>query len=98
MDFYTFGLSLDPHVVHQRHVLYDDSDEETDTENVSIDPQLRVKPEVNCKLCRIKILSLTQYNSGMLQMSDYCCVLLEMQLPFLSKLISYRLCPYQQLM
>ena len=47
MDFYTFGLSLDPHAVHQRHMLDDESDEEQDAETPSVDPQLQITPEVN---------------------------------------------------
>ena len=46
MDFYTFGLSLDPHTVHQRHVLYDEWDEEDDAERLPVDPLLQVTPEV----------------------------------------------------
>ena len=46
MDFYTFGLSLDPHAVHQRHVLYDDSDEEDNKESLPLDPLLQITPEV----------------------------------------------------
>jgi len=46
MDFYTFGLSLDPHAVHQRHMLDDESDEEEDAETPSVDPQFQITPEV----------------------------------------------------
>ena len=50
MDFYTFGLSLDPHAVHQRHVLYDEGDDENDTESLPLDPLLQIAPEVNCNV------------------------------------------------
>lgn len=55
MDFYTFGLSLDPHIVAQRHVLYDDSDEESDTESKPLDPLLQVAPKViiGCSVQRL---------------------------------------------
>jgi len=46
MDFYTFGLSLDPHAVHQRHLLDDESDEEEDADTQLGDPQLQLTPEV----------------------------------------------------
>lgn len=52
MDFYTFGLSLDPHAVQQRHILDDESDEEQDAETPSIDPQLQITPEVLVMLHR----------------------------------------------
>lgn len=50
MDFYTFGLSLDPHAVQQRHVLYDDSDEENDTETLPLDPQFKISPIVRSNI------------------------------------------------
>ena len=50
MDFYTFGLSLDPHSVHQRHVLYDDEDDVNDTESLPLDPQFQITPEVKCNV------------------------------------------------
>lgn len=50
MDFYSFGLSLDPHAVQQRHVLYDDSDEEDDTETSPLDPQFKISPKVSNKI------------------------------------------------
>ena len=35
--------------MHQRHVLYDDLDEENDAESLPLDPMLQITPEVNWK-------------------------------------------------
>lgn len=51
--------------MHQRHVLYDDEDDDNDAESLPLDPQFQITAEVKCNVFQLfRIKHLLQWNSS----------------------------------